>query len=111
MPWVAVVVSLPHSPQLCTASITLQGTMRPMIIFYLKMKLFISAQSEQKNHRGLNIEYLNIKSIRNKFEFLKLLIADNVDAFAVAETKIGQFLLDAFSRPSDFIEIDMEVAY
>ena len=61
-----------------------------------------------KNHSGLIIAYLNINSIRNKFEFLKPLIADNVDVLAVAETKIdetfttSQFLLDGFSKPVRF---------
>ena len=61
-----------------------------------------------KNHKGLNIAYININSIRNKLEFLKPLIADNVDVLAIAETKIdetfttGQFLLDGFSKPVRF---------
>ncbi len=61
-----------------------------------------------KNPRGLIIAYLNINSIRNKFEFLKPLIADNVDVLTVAETKIdgtfttSQFLLDGFSKPIRF---------
>ena len=54
------------------------------------------------------IAYLNINSIRNKFEFLKPLIADNVDVLTVAETKIdgtfttSQFVLDGFSKPLRF---------
>ena len=43
-----------------------------------------------KYNKGLIIAYLNINSIRNKFEFLKPLIADNIDVLAIAETKIDE---------------------
>ena len=49
--------------------------------------------------------YLNINSIRNKFENLKSLIENKIDIFTVAETKIDnsfptcQFLIDGFSKP------------
>ena len=62
----------------------------------------------KKNHSGLIIAYLNINSIRNKFEFLKPLIADDVDVLTIAETKIdgtfttSQFVLDGFSKPLRF---------
>ena len=39
---------------------------------------------------GLIISYLNINSIRNKIESLRLLISDNVDILIVAETKIDR---------------------
>ena len=45
-----------------------------------------------KNQKGLIIAYLNINSIRNKFEFLKPLVADYVDVFAISETKIDESL-------------------
>ena len=54
------------------------------------------------------IAYLSINSIRNKFEFLKPLIADDIDVLTVAETKIdgtfttSQFVLDGFSKPLRF---------
>ena len=49
--------------------------------------------------------YLNINSIRNKFEALRDIIATNIDILMVAETKIvssfpkGQFLIDGFAAP------------
>lgn len=51
------------------------------------------------------IGYLNINSIRNKFEALRDMIAANIDILMVAETKIdsslprGQFLISGFSAP------------
>ena len=52
-----------------------------------------------KNHKGIIIAYLNINSIRNKFELLKCIISDNIDILTIAETKLdsnfttNQFLL------------------
>ena len=51
------------------------------------------------------IAYLNTKSIRNKFEFLEVIISSNIDILAIGETKlddafsISQFLLDGFHPP------------
>ena len=51
------------------------------------------------------IGYLNINSIRNKFDALRDIIAANIDILMVAETKIdssfprGQFLIDGFVAP------------
>ena len=51
------------------------------------------------------IGYLNINSIRNKFDALRDIIAANIDILLVAETKIdssfpkGQFLIDGFAAP------------
>ena len=42
-----------------------------------------------KNLRGLIIAYLNINSLRNKFESLKFLIGTNVDVLVIAETKVN----------------------
>ena len=58
-----------------------------------------------QNCKGLIIAYLNIKSIRNKFEQLECLVSKNVDVLIVAETKLddtfptGQFLLPGFKVP------------
>ena len=49
--------------------------------------------------------YLNIKAIRNKFDYLSEQIRGNLDILLVSETKIdnsfpqGQFLIDGFSAP------------
>ena len=51
------------------------------------------------------IGYLNINSIRNRFDALRDIIAANIDVLMVAETKIdssspkGQFLIDGFAAP------------
>ena len=63
-----------------------------------------------KNYRVQNIghvivAFLNINSIRNKFDQLKILIGENVDILVIQETKInktfpeGKFLIDGFSQP------------
>ena len=58
-----------------------------------------------QNRKGLIIAYLNINSIRNKFEQLELLVSKNIDILIVAETKLddtfptGQFLLPGFKVP------------
>ena len=57
-----------------------------------------------KNTKGLIFGYLNINSIRNKFEFLKP-VAKNFDLITIAETKIddsfptSQFMIEGFMRP------------
>ena len=49
--------------------------------------------------------YLNINSLRNKFENLCELVADNVDILCIAETKLdpsfsnSQFLIPGFHKP------------
>ena len=51
------------------------------------------------------LAYLNINSIRNKFENLCSLLANKVDIFTIAETKldeslpINQFLIKGFQQP------------
>ena len=58
-----------------------------------------------RNVGQIIIAYLNINSIRNKFEALREIIASNMDISMVAETKIdssfprGQFLIDGFAPP------------
>ena len=57
-----------------------------------------------KNTKGLIFGYLNINSVRNKFEFLKP-VAKSFDLLTIAETKIddsfptSQFLIEGFMRP------------
>ena len=49
---------------------------------------------------------INIKSLRNKFQFLASQVINNVDILLVSETKLddsfptAQFLLDGFSKPN-----------
>ena len=58
-----------------------------------------------KKHHGIIIAYLNINSIRNKFDFLKVIISSNIDILTIAETKLddafptSQFMLDGFHSP------------
>ena len=58
-----------------------------------------------KNLRGLIIAYLNINSLRNKFESLKFLIGANVDFLIIAETRLNatfptaQFLIEGSKKP------------
>ena len=48
---------------------------------------------------------MNINSIRNKFDFLEVIISNNIDILGIAETKLddtfptSQFLLDGFHPP------------
>ena len=56
-----------------------------------------------KNVGEIIIATLNINSIRNKFEELKMLISGNIDVLVVTETKLddsfptGQFFIEGFS--------------
>ena len=61
--------------------------------------------------RNLNIivvGYLNINSIRNKFDFLAHQVKGNIDILMISETKLdesfpaGQFLLIGYSVPFRF---------
>ena len=59
----------------------------------------------KKNLNKLIIAHLNVNSLRNKLEFLKEQIRDNIDILMTSETKInasfpiGQFLLNDCSTP------------
>ena len=58
-----------------------------------------------KNSENLIIGSLNINSIRNKFDQLKLLVKDIIDILIIEETKLdetfpdGQFILEGFMPP------------
>ena len=58
-----------------------------------------------KNAGNIIFSYLNINSIRNKFENLCELVAGNVDILCIVETKLGpsfpnsQFLIPGFYKP------------
>ena len=55
--------------------------------------------------KGFGIAYLNINSIRNKFELLKPIILNTVDILVIAETKLDNkfatspFRLEGFNPP------------
>ena len=59
----------------------------------------------KKNRKGCIIAQLNIDSITNKFDSLKVLVAKNVDILVVSEAKDdsifppGQFLIDGVKHP------------
>ena len=52
------------------------------------MGTFVMKELKQKNLSGNVIAYLNINSIRNKFEVLSEEIKGNIDIFVISETKI-----------------------
>ena len=58
-----------------------------------------------QNHSNIILSYLNIKSIRNKFDDLKLIVNEYLDILCIAETKIdesfptAQFLLPGYHKP------------
>ena len=58
-----------------------------------------------KNPKNINFSYININSIRNKFENLCDMVGNNVDVLSIAETKPdssfpnAQFLLPVFQEP------------
>ena len=58
-----------------------------------------------KNPKNIFVSYININSIRNKFENLCDMVGNNVDVPSIAEIKLdssfpnAQFLLPAFQEP------------
>ena len=58
-----------------------------------------------KNPKNIIFSYININSIRNKFENLCDIVGNNVDVLSIAETKLdssfpnAQFLLPGFHEP------------
>ena len=58
-----------------------------------------------RNHSNIIISYLNINSIRNKFDDIKLIIDENVDILCITETKTDkslktrQFTLLGYHKP------------
>ena len=58
-----------------------------------------------KIRKNLIVSYLNINSIRNKFESLKTVVCNNLDIITIAETKLDstfttrQFMIDGFIKP------------
>ena len=57
------------------------------------------------NYDNIIFAYLNINSIRNKFDNLKSIINENVDILCIAETKIdesfptAQFIIPGYHKP------------
>ena len=43
-----------------------------------------------RNHKNIIVSCLNINSIRNKFDGLKLITDENVDILCIADTKIDE---------------------
>ena len=62
-------------------------------------------QLRNQNPHRIIIGYLNINSIRNKFESLVTFVGNNLDILMISETKIddtfpeSQFLIEGFSKP------------
>ena len=70
------------------------------------------------NVNNLVVASININSIRNKFDQLKLLVNDSIDILIVEETKIdetfptGQFTIEGYiCHLLEKIEINMGVVY
>ena len=59
----------------------------------------------KKYYKNVIISYLNVNSIRNKFNDINMLLAKNLNVLCIAETKLdssfpdNQFLLDGFKKP------------
>ena len=70
-----------------------------------------------KNSHKLVIGNLNIKSISNKFDKLKLIIQGKIDILVITETKtvstfqLNQFAIQGYSNLTGLIEIEMEVVF
>ena len=62
----------------------------------------------------LVIGHLNINSLRNKLNNLKLLIKNSLDVFMISEAKLdetfpdSQFLMDGFTHHIEWIEMQIE---
>ena len=61
--------------------------------------------NRSKYSKNITFSYLNINSIRNKFDSIRTALVDHVDIFIAAETKINesfptaQFVIDGFHKP------------
>ena len=70
-----------------------------------------------KNNHRLVIGNLNINSISNKFDNLKLIIQGKSDILIIAETKtdstfsLNQFAIQDFLKLTGLLEIEMEVVF
>ena len=68
-----------------------------------------------KNNHRLVIGNLNINSISNKFDNLKLITQGKIDILVITETKtdstfpLNQFAMQGYLKPLGLIEIEMEV--
>ena len=67
--------------------------------------------------KNIILSYLNINSIRNKFNDLSYLLKDKVDLLTIAETKIdesfptGQFIMPGYKNLTDLILIEIVEAF
>ena len=73
---------------------------------YLTEDVFHHLRKIRNEHpRNSIVSYININSIRNKFEALSSLIQENFDVLAIAETKLedsfpsSQFKILSFKKP------------
>ena len=70
-----------------------------------------------KNSHKLVIGNLNINSISNKSDKLKLIIQGKIDILVITETKtvstfqLNQFAIQGYSNLTGLIEIEMEVVF
>ena len=61
--------------------------------------------NRSKYSKNITFSYLNVNSIRNKFDSVRAALVDYVDILIAAETKInesfpnGQFAIDGFHKP------------
>ena len=65
----------------------------------------LNPSSKTNNFNKIIIGYLNVNSLRNKFEDLIYLIQGNIDIFLITETKLddtfptSQFTIKGYSKP------------
>ena len=58
-----------------------------------------------KNINNIIVAYLNINTFKNKYDFLEILISENIDVMIIGETKLddsysnSQFLIEGFAEP------------
>ena len=69
------------------------------------MRLVGISQYKLRHPKSVSLGYININSIRNKFSSITHLIDNNLDIFAIAETKLdssfpeSQFILTGMRKP------------
>ena len=71
----------------------------------MNMKSIESLKAIQKrNLNRINVAYLNVNSLRNKFDYLIEQITGNIDILMISKTKLdssfpsGKFLIDGYSE-------------
>ena len=64
-----------------------------------------------KNPKNINFSYININSIRNKFENPCDIVGNNVDVLSIAETKLDSSFPNAQLLPSFHEPLRLDINY